>query len=64
MNQSNYNRVAGMMFVVIAAVHLVRYVLKISVMFGTRPVPLWLSLVPVVIGGYLAFCAFRLNKGT
>lgn len=62
MNQSNYIRVTGALFLVFAAAHLLRFVLHVQVLVGSRTVPLGLSLVAVVVGGYLAYCAFRLGK--
>jgi hypothetical protein len=64
MSQSYYIRLTGVLFLVFAAAHLLRFVLRVDVLVGSRPVPLGLSLVPVVVGGYLAYCAFRLAKGT
>ena len=62
MNQSNYVRVTGAMFLIFAAAHLLRFVLRVHVLVGSRTVPLGLSLAPVVIGGYLAYFAFRLQR--
>ena len=63
MNQSLYIRLSGVVFFVVAALHLLRFILRVEVLLGQWPVPLGVSLVPVVGAGYLAYCAFRLAKG-
>ncbi len=50
---------SGVIFLVIALVHLWRIVNGIPIAFGTSFVPMWLSWVGVLVGGYLSFVALK-----
>ena len=54
-----YEQVSGVFFVLLAAVQLARLLLRWPVQVASVSVPLWPSVVAVVITGTLASWAFR-----
>lgn len=62
MSQKTYLKTAGVVFLIIAALHLLRLVLGWSAVFQGWSVPQWLSAVALVVAGYLAYEGFRLSK--
>ena len=56
--------VAGVLFAFIAVVWLCRLVLGVPIMVNGYSVPLWVSVVPIVVTGSLAIWAFRLAAST
>jgi hypothetical protein len=62
LNQKTYLQVTGLMFTVGAVVHLLRLLMGWSATIAGWDVPVWLSLVAVVVAGYLAYSAYKLTK--
>lgn len=62
MKQKSFIKVVGLIFAVIATLHLARLVLGWSAVLGTFAVPTWASLVAAVVAGYLSYNAFRLSR--
>ena len=62
MTQKTFNLVAGTLFALIAALHLLRLVRHWDALIGGRPVPMGASVVALLVTGFLAFQAFRLKK--
>lgn len=62
MSQKAYFKTAAFIFLVIAALHLLRLVLGWQAVFEGWIVPQWLSAIALVIAGYLAYEGFRLNR--
>jgi hypothetical protein len=62
MNQKLFSLVTGLIFLVVALVHLLRLVLEWQVTLAGRDVPMWVSWAALVIAGFLAFQGFRLAK--
>lgn len=62
MNQKNYFQVTGLLFTVGAIVHLLRLVLGWKANLAGWEVPVWLSMVAVVVAGYLAYSAYKLMR--
>ena len=56
--------VAGVLFAFIAVAWLCRFVLGLPITVNGYAVPLWLSVVPIVVTGSLAVWAFRLVAST
>ncbi len=54
--------VAAVIFALIALLHLLRLVYSIPVIFGTWQVPVWLSFIAVLVGGYLAIILWKSAK--
>lgn len=55
MDQRTYTRLTGVIFLLIAVLHLLRILYGWSAVIGGWPVPLWLSWVALIIGAYLAW---------
>lgn len=47
-------RIAGFIFGLAALVHFIRIVLGLSLKLGDWEVPMWLSILAVVVAGYLS----------
>ena len=62
MNQKAFLTVSGTIFGVIALLHLARILAGWPAHIGTFGVPMWFSWVSVVVAGYLAVSAFRLQR--
>ena len=61
MNQKTFLSISGVIFGVIAVMHLVRIIAGWPAHIGAFEVPMWLSWVAMVVAGYLAVSAFRLK---
>lgn len=59
MSQKAFSLVAGLVFLLVAVVHLLRLLLKWSVIFNGWTVPMWVSWGAVVIAAFLAFEGLR-----
>jgi uncharacterized membrane protein len=62
MSQTAYLKAAAFIFLVIAALHLLRLVLGWQAVFEGWIVPQWVSAVALAVVGYLAYEGFRLSK--
>ena len=62
MKQKQFNEITGVVFLVIAALHLVRLLFHWEAVVGGRAIPVWVSVVAVLVAGYLAYTAFKLKK--
>lgn len=62
MNQRKYLQVTGLIFTVVAVVHLLRVVTGWGANIAGWEVPVWLSMVAVIAAGYLAYSAYKLMK--
>lgn len=62
MNQKTYLQVTGLIFTVIAVLHLLRVLMGWSANLAGWEVPGWLSIVALAVTGYLAYCAYKLMK--
>lgn len=61
MKQDNFNRTAGIIFLIIAVLHLSRVVQGWEANIGGFNVPMWASYLAVLIAGYLAFHGLKLS---
>jgi uncharacterized membrane protein len=59
MNQRAFNLTAGLIFLVIAILQLLRIVFDWSVIIGGWDVPEWVSWVAFLVAGFLAYEGFR-----
>jgi hypothetical protein len=57
----NYLTISGSLFTVIALMHLLRLVQQSPVSIGAVAVPLWASVLGLVVASSLAAWAFRLS---
>jgi len=62
MSQKTFSLIAGIIFLVVALVHLVMFILGQSVVVGGWPTPVWSNLVIVLVAGYFAYQGLRLSK--
>ena len=58
--ERSYLLIAGIVFSVVAAAHLLRVFLGIDLVIGTWAAPLWLSWFGLAVTTYLAYMSFRL----
>ena len=62
MTQRTYNQISGILFGLIALLHLVRLLKGWPAVIGAWTAPLWLSVVVVLIVGFLAYSAWKLMQ--
>ncbi len=62
MSQKAFSLVAGIVFLLIALGHLLRAVLGATFVVAGVAVPVWGSVLAVILVGYLAFEGFRLSR--
>ena len=62
MNRKRFTLAAGVVFSLVAALHLLRLVFGWDAVIGGWNVPLWISWAAIAIAGYLAYTAFTLEK--
>ena len=55
MNQSTYMKVTGIIFLVIAVLHLYRAIASLPVVIGDFSIPVAASWIGVVIAGFLSY---------
>jgi hypothetical protein len=60
--QRIYNVISGVVFLAIAILHLLRLIFGWEATVAGRPAPAWLSVVAVVISGYLGHEGLRMLK--
>ncbi|MBI2641950.1 MAG: hypothetical protein HYW96_00015 [Candidatus Wildermuthbacteria bacterium] len=62
MSAKTFQLVAGIIFAVVAVMHLSRVVFGWQVVLGEWVVPAWISYFGLVVAGFLAYQGFRLSK--
>ena len=62
MNRRSYCVVTGIIFIVIALLHLLRIIYHWRVVIGPWAAPDWVSWVALVIAGYLGYEGLRLAR--
>jgi len=62
MEQRTFNSIVGSVLSVVAVLHLLRAVYSWEAVIGGWMVPVWVSYVAVLVAGFLAYSAFRLNR--
>lgn len=50
--------VAGAIFIIVAVLHLIRLILKLHATFGQWEVPMFISIVGLILGGVLGLLMF------
>ena len=60
MDQKQFSLVAGAIFAVVAAVHLLRVYMGWPVVIGNWDVPMWLSWIGLIVAGGLSYFGLRL----
>ena len=64
MSRKTFSILAGVIFSLVAAVHVLRFVFRWEVTLAGWQVPPWISAVAFVIAAFLAYEGFRLSKNT
>jgi len=62
MSQRTFSLIVGVVFLLIALGHLLRVALGATLVVEGIAVPMWPSILAVIVMGYLAFEGFRLSK--
>ena len=62
MKQNTFTSVAGLVFSLVAVLHLLRLLLHWEAVIGGWTVPTWVSALALALSGYLAYSAFTLRK--
>jgi len=63
MSQKTFSLVAGLIFLVMAVLHIVRIAMDWNVVFAGWSVPMWVSWIALPIAGFLAYEGFILSRG-
>jgi len=64
MNQRSFSLVAGIIFIIIALLHLLRIIYGWEAVIGGWVVPKWISWVALAVAGLLGFEGLRVSKGS
>jgi len=59
LSQKTFSLVAGVFFLLVALVHVLRMALSASVVIQNISLPMWASWIALVVTGYLAYEGFR-----
>ena len=62
MKPETFRLTAGVMFTIVAAVHLLRLLLSWDVVIGNWHAPLWISGLGLAVSGFLGYTAFTLSR--
>ncbi len=62
MSQKIFSLVAGLIFLLIAVMHVLRLALKWEAVLNGWSVPMWVSALAIVIAAYLAFEGLKLGR--
>ena len=63
MNQKSFNQISGIIFAVIAILHLIRSILGWSAEIGGVSISVGVSVIAFLVATFLSYKAFKLNKG-
>ncbi|GIS56287.1 MAG: hypothetical protein CM1200mP1_02250 [Candidatus Neomarinimicrobiota bacterium] len=62
MNLKSFLFLIAMIFSAVSLIHLVRIVLNTDVMIGSWTIPIWMSVVVVIVGAIIACKSFKFSK--
>jgi len=62
MSHKIFSLVAGLIFLVMAVLHVVRIAMDWNVVFAGWSVPMWVSWIALPIAGFLAYEGFILSR--
>ena len=62
MSEKKFLIISGLIFLVVAVIHVLRLALGWQVTIGDWSVPMWVSWVACVLAGYLAYEGLKLSK--
>lgn len=64
MSQKTFSWITGILFIIIAAFHLLRSIIGAPITIGDWIVPVGVSVVVFLITSFLAYSAFHIDSGT
>ena len=62
MDSKSYSLITGLLFAIIAILHLLRLLLNWEAIIGGWRVPEWFSVTAVAVAGFLSYNGFRLGR--
>ncbi len=62
MNQSQYITLSGLVFAIVGLLHLLRVVKDWPLTVGPWEIPLFLSILAILLAGFLAWSAWQLRR--
>jgi hypothetical protein len=62
MNQKTFSLATGLIFLLIAVIHILRLAFKWEAVLNGWAVPMWVSAVALLIAAYLAFEGLKLSR--
>ena len=62
MSQKTFSLVAGLIFFVVAVLHILRLVIGWHAVLAGWTIPMWVSWIALPIAGFLAFEGLRLSR--
>ena len=62
MSQKSFSLVAGLIFFVVAVLHILRVVIGWHVVLADWTIPMWVSWMAIPIAGFLAYEGFLLSR--
>ncbi|MBI3020970.1 MAG: hypothetical protein HYY59_03095 [Candidatus Omnitrophica bacterium] len=62
MNQKTFTVTAGVVFLLVAALHALRLLWGWEAVIGGWHIPLWVSWAALAVSGFLAYTAFRVSR--
>jgi hypothetical protein len=62
MNRKTFSLVAGLIFLLVAVMHVLRLALGWHVVLAGWTIPMWISWVALLIAGFLAYEGLRLSR--
>lgn len=62
MNKSQYITITGTIFAIVGLLHLIRVVYDWPVSIGSWDVPLFVSILAVLLAGFLVFHAWKFRR--
>ena len=60
MNKRTYFLISGLVFAIVAIVHLLRVINQFQVVIGTWVTPMAASWIGLIVAGILSYCGFTL----
>lgn len=62
MNKRTYFLISGLVFAIVAVVHLLRVINQFQVIIGTWSAPMAASWIGLIVAGILSYCGFTLMR--
>jgi hypothetical protein len=62
MSQKTFSLTAGVVFTLVALGHVLRIAFGASIVIEHTSIPIWASMIAVVVAGYLAYEGLRLSR--